>query len=572
MSYQPLAIGVDDFEKIITKGYYYVDKTLLIKELLDKKGEVNLFTRPRRFGKTLNLSMLRYYFEDTGNEACNRHNRELFSGLAIEKEDESYTKEMGQYPVIMLTLKSAKQRKCEEAFVCLKETIAEEYARHEKTVMGKLENEADIEKYMRIREQRGEEADYLTSVAFLSKCLYQAYQKKCIILIDEYDVPLENAFFAGFYDKMVGFIRSLFESALKTNPCLEFAVITGCLRISRESIFTGLNNLRIYSILSENYDEYFGFTECEVVDMLKSYHREKNIGTVKKWYDGYCFGNTEVYNPWSVINHMQDIITNPDAFPVPYWANTSSNSIVRNLVERIDDEEGMIQEQLEDLMNGKTIEKPIHEDITYDSIYDTEDNLWNFLFFTGYLKKISARMEGEHQLVTMAVPNMEVSYIYSNTISAWFDKKQRGFNMSPFYTAIEEGDTECMEEEISDFLAETISFFDYGESYYHGFLAGLLRQNGKYRVLSNREAGLGRADIILKTPRIRKGRAVILELKTVQRFQDMEKGCEAAIRQIEEKKYREELEQEGYQDILAYGICFYKKECLVWEQKPEDGQ
>lgn len=563
MPCRPLPIGEDDFEKIIQKGYYYVDKTLLIKELLDKKGAVNLFTRPRRFGKTLNLSMLRYYFEDTGSEEKNRHYAELFQGLAIVEEGEIYTREMGQYPVITLTLKSAKQRSYKEAFHCLKEAIAEEYARHEKEVVGKLRNQTETEKYMRIREQRAEESEYLTSIAFLSKCLYQAYGKECIILLDEYDVPLENAYFMGFYEEMVGFIRSLFESALKTNPYLEFAVITGCLRISRESIFTGLNNLRIYSIVNENYDEYFGFKEDEVYGMLKAYDREANMDTVKKWYDGYMFGEVEVYNPWSVINHMQDIITNPKSFPVPYWANTSSNNIVRDLVENASED---VREELEELINGGTIEKPIHEDITYDSIHDTEDNLWNFLFFTGYLKKISSRMEGENQYVTMGIPNAEVSYIYKNTIQAWFDRRQKGFDLSPLYEAIDEGDTDRMEAEITGCLMETISFFDYGESYYHGFLAGLLKQNGKYRIRSNRESGLGRADLILRTPRIRNGRAIVLELKEVKKYSDLEQGCETAIRQIEERRYRDELRQEGYEDILAYGICFYKKECLVRQQ------
>lgn len=560
---KPLPIGVDDFEKLITKGYYYVDKTLFIKELLDRRGTVNLFTRPRRFGKTLNLSMLRYYFEDTGVEERNRKNRELFSGLAIEKTGEEYAEEMCQYPVIMVTLKSAKQRTYQEAMDCLREALAREYARHEEQIKGKLENQEDWEKFMRIRERRGEGADYLTSLAFLSECLYQAYQKKSIILIDEYDVPLENAYFAGFYEEMVSFIRSLFESALKTNPYLEFAVATGCLRVSKESIFTGLNNLRVYSVLNENYQEYFGFTKEEVQDMLKYYGREKNLSVIKEWYDGYCFGSAEVYNPWSILNHMEDILTNQEAFPLPYWANTSSNSVVRDLVEKLDDDEGMLQEQLECLMNGGTIEKAVREDITYDTIYDNEENLWNFLFFTGYLKKASARQKGNNQYVTLAIPNREVSYIYQYTIHTWFDKKQKNFDMMPFYTALEEGDTDKLEEEISRFLEQTISYFDYGESYYHGFLAGLLQRNGKYRIFSNREAGVSRADLILKTPRIRRGRAVILELKAVKRFQDMEKGCQEALMQIEKKKYKEELQQEGYQDIVGYGMCFYRKECIV---------
>lgn len=563
MKYKPLPIGVDDFGKIIEKGYYYADKTLMIRELLDKKGDVNLFTRPRRFGKTLNLSMLKYYFENTGNLEQNQKNSELFSGLAIMDAGEEYTREMSQYPVIMLTLKSARQSSYDMAFHCLKEAIAAEFARHEKMVTGKLSRPQNEEKYSKICGRQGEDSDFFTSLAFLSECLYQVYGRKSIILIDEYDVPLENAYFTGFYDKMAGFIRSLFESALKTNPYLEFAAITGCLRISRESIFTGLNNLGVYSILNANYSSRFGFVEEEVQEILTYYEKIDHQEELKKWYDGYCFGETEIYNPWSILCYIQDILAGP-AFPKPYWANTSSNSIVKSLVKRIDDEKEQTQEQLEHLMNGGTIEKPIHEDITYDTIYDSDDNLWNFLFFTGYLKKTSVRKEGRNTFLTMAVPNEEVAYIYENTISIWFEKKQREFDMSPLFTAMEEGDTDLMEEEISGFLAKTISYFDYGEAYYHGFLSGLLQMNRKYRILSNRESGLGRADIILKTPRIRNGRAIVIELKAVKKFSILESGCEEAVQQIEKKKYKEELSEEGYKDILAYGICFFQKECMVY--------
>ena len=560
---QPLPIGIDDFEKLITRGYYYVDKTLLIKDLLNKKVGVNLFTRPRRFGKTLNLSMLKYFFEDTGEPEENQRNAELFQELAISQAGEEYTKEMGSYPVIMLTLKSAKQNHYEMAFYCLKEAIAAEFARHEKAVIGKLSHQEDMEKYQKIRARQAEDVEYFTSLAFLSQCLYEAYKKPCIILIDEYDVPLESAYFSGFYEEMVSFIRTLFESSLKTNPYVEFAVVTGCLRVSRESIFTGLNNLEVISILRKDYGEYFGFVQSEVDRILQDYDLEDKHEIVKQWYDGYLFGDREVYNPWSIINFVKVQSADPDAFPAPYWANTSSNSIVKNLVERLDDAGGQMQEQLECLMNKGMIEKPVHEDITYENIFESEDNLWNFLFFTGYLKKVSSRQEEEEQIVSMSIPNMEVSYIYKHTISTWFERKQKGFDLKPLYEAIEQRDTEGMEEEISRFLSKTISYYDYGESYYHGFLAGLFGGNGNYRVLSNRETGLGRADLVLKTPRIRKGRAIVFELKAVKSLQELEKGCEAALRQIEEKKYQEELRQEGYENILAYGVCFYRKECLV---------
>lgn len=545
---------------LITQNYYFVDKTLLIKELLDKKGEANLFTRPRRFGKTLNLSMLRYFFEDTSYTGDEKSNDRLFDGLAIMQAGEKYTSHMGKYPVVFLSLKSAKQKNYEEAFICLKEIIAKEYARYENLVKEKLANTSDEQRYRRIRNQQAERAEYLTSLAFLSDCIYEATGKKSIILIDEYDVPLENAYFAGFYDEMVTFIRSLFESALKSNPTLEFAVIAGCLRISKESIFTGLNNLRIYSVLSDNYDEYFGFTEQETADILESYGQQAGMQIVKEWYDGYRFGNTEVYNPWSIVNYIQDLQANPHAFPTPYWANTSSNSIVKELVEQAD---LSVKEELECLMQGGTIEKAVHEDITYDSIYESDENLWSFLFFTGYLKQCERRLEGANQYVTMAIPNTEVRYIYENTIQRWFAQKQKGYNISVLYTAMEQGDTARMESEITGLLEETISYYDYNESYYHGFLTGILKQNQKYLVVSNRETGLGRTDIVLRTQRIRGGKAIILELKAVHAFRDMENGVRKAVQQIEEKRYATELERDGYREVLKYGICFYKKECMV---------
>lgn len=329
-----LPIGIDDFKKLIKQEYYYVDKTMLIKELLDKRGEVHLFTRPRRFGKTLNLSMLRYFFEDASYLPAEQQNEELFAGLAIMQAGESYLRHMGKYPVISISLKSAKQMNFDEAFACLKESIAKEYAKYEYLINGRLTNQADLQKYGRIRSRQAERGEYLTSLAFLSDCLYQATGRKCIILIDEYDVPLENAFFSGFYNEMLVFIRSLFESALKSNPSLEFAVITGCLRISKESIFTGLNNLAVYSVLTRNYDEYFGFTQGEVSRILETYGLGEKEDIVREWYNGYLFGSTEVYNPWSVMNFVHESVSDALAFPRPYWLNTSSNNIIRYLIER----------------------------------------------------------------------------------------------------------------------------------------------------------------------------------------------------------------------------------------------
>lgn len=554
MAWKPLPVGVDNFEKLVTKGYYFVDKTLLIRDLLDMKGEVNLFTRPRRFGKTLNMSMLRYFFE------MDEDNRELFAGTKIMSAGEKYLKWIGQFPVISLSLKSMKQPNWELAFEMLKKVIGEEYSRHWKTVetSGRL-SDADRERYRRIRDLKGTDADYADALKYLSDCLYVCTGRKTIILIDEYDVPLENVYFAGFYDRIISLIRSLFESALKTNENLEFALVTGCLRISRESIFTGLNNLNVLSITGEDYAEYFGFTQDEVEAMLKFYGLEMNLKTVQQWYDGYQFGSTEVYNPWSVINYVQSCRMNKNAFARPYWSNTSSNSIVRTLVEKAD---LSVKQEIETLIEGKTITKPIHEDITYEDMDSTQDNLWNFLFFTGYLKKIREQQVGETIYMEMAIPNSEVRYIYKNTVLRWFEEKMDKKELSPLYESILSGDAKKMAEILSENLMETISFYDYQESYYHGFLTGMLKNIGSYIVLSNRESGNGRPDMILKYPSVR-GKAVIIEIKVSETYRDLEKKCDEALRQIEEQKYDEALRQEGYQNIMKYGVAFYRKECMA---------
>ncbi len=556
MGYRPLPIGVDNFEDMRRNRYYYVDKTWMLKELWDRKGKVNLFTRPRRFGKTLNMSMIQYFFEHTGDEEQNEKNRGLFEGLNIMGAGEEYTGLMGRYPVISLSLKSAKQPDFELAMAMLRRQIASEFRRHER-IRGQIGDQR--ERFDRIMQEKGNREDYVDALAFLSSLLKRCYGERVIVLIDEYDVPLENAYFAGFYEEMITFIRSLFESALKTNECLEFAVITGCLRIAKESIFTGLNNLEIISVLNELYGEHFGFCQDEVDKMLRDYGFSEKRETVKSWYDGYLFGKTEVYNPWSVINYVKSLTANQEAFPKPYWSNTSSNSIVKTLVEHAD---LGVRAEIENLIDGKTIEKQVHEDITYGDIYESQDNLWNFLFFTGYLKKVDSRMEGETQYMTMAIPNAEVRYIYRNTIMSWFEKSISKKDFTPLFTALEQGDTDTVETILTENLMETISFYDYAESYYHGFLVGLFNGNNKYLVKSNRESGLGRPDIILKTPTVR-GRAFVLEIKVADSIGDMEEKCQEAINQIQERHYQEELKSEGFQNVWAYGISFWKKEAMV---------
>ena len=555
MKWIPLPVGVDSFEKMIRNHYYYIDKTLYIKELLDRKGEVNLFTRPRRFGKTLNMSMLRYFFEKGDYD-----NAELFQGLKIMDAGEEYLSHMGQYPVISISLKSMKQYSYELSYDMLRNIVREEYKRHWELVRdsGKLVGE-DLTRFERILNLKGAESDYADALRFLSECLYTCTGRRSIILIDEYDVPLESAYFGGFYDRMVSLIRSLFESALKTNDFLEFAVVTGCLRISKESIFTGLNNLNIISIMDDSYAEHFGFTQEEVDSMLSFYHLESKRDCVKEWYDGYQFGDTEVYNPWSVISYVDSCYKNSDALFKPFWSNTSSNSIVRTLVEKAD---LSVRQEIESLIAGQTIIKPVHEDITYEDMDSTQNHLWNFLFFTGYLKKIREEQEDETIRMEMAIPNSEVRYIYKNAVLRWFEKKTEEKELTPLYESLLAGDTERMAQILSENLMETISFYDYQESYYHGFLTGMLKHIGNYIVQSNRESGCGRPDILVRYPSVR-GKAIIIEIKVSKTYQGLEEKCDEALRQIEEKKYEEGLRQEGYQDIMKYGVAFYRKECMV---------
>ncbi|KAA8501192.1 AAA family ATPase [Mediterraneibacter catenae] len=553
MGWIPLPVGVENFEDLIQTGYYFVDKTLFIRELIDMKGKVNLFTRPRRFGKTLNMSMLRYFFE-----MGKADNAELFQGMKIMDAGEEYLAHMGKYPVISISLKSMKQPAYDDAFYCLQEELAREFKRHDELLPG-LPYEEDRKKYLRFIGRKAEPKEYLDSLKFLSECLFQCYGRKSVILIDEYDVPLENAYFSGFYDKMVSVIRALFESALKTNDNLEFAVITGCLRISKESIFTGLNNLKIMSITSRTYAEHFGFTPEEVEQILRDYGLEDNLKIVKQWYDGYRFGESEVYNPWSVINYVDSCYHDKKAFAKPYWSNTSSNSIVKNLIEQADIS---VKQEIERLIEGGTIEKPIHEDITYDDMNSTQDNLWNFLFFTGYLKKISERQEGETIYMEMAIPNSEVRYVYKNAVLRWFEERTEKKELMPLYESLLNGKADELAEILSENLMETISFYDYQESYYHGFLAGMLKNIGNYIVQSNRESGNGRPDILVRYPSVR-GKAVIIEIKVSKTYQGLEEKCDEALNQIEEQKYEEALRQEGYRDILKYGVAFYRKECMV---------
>ena len=467
---------------------------------------------------------------------------------------------MGQYPVVNLSLKSAKQPDFDMAYHMLVRQIADEFGRHQFVLNGDLRDEQK-ERYLEIMGEKANRNAMNDSLKFLSECLEKYYEKKAIILVDEYDVPLENAFFAGFYEEMVSFIRSLFESAFKTNNSLEFAVITGCLRISKESIFTGMNNLEIISILNRNYDEYFGFTEEEVKRICADFQLDHKYETAKEWYDGYIFGNAHVYNPWSVIRFIKDMLADDTSFPSAYWANTSSNSIVRTMIEQADD---ITKGEIESLIEGKTVEKRIHEDITYDKIYNSMDNLWNFMFFTGYFRKIAERMDEKTKQIfaVFTIPNEEVRIIFRTKILAWFEEKVKAKDRTKLFQALLDHDAKTMEEEITELLLETISFNDAYESFYHGFLLGILSGMKGYIVKSNREGGTGRSDLYIR-PVTRQKEAFVIEFKVAKKFQEMEQRAEEALKQIEERKYVRELNDDGYAKVGRYGIAFFGKDCLV---------
>ena len=568
-----IGIGYEDYKRMIDDDIYYIDKTMLIRDVVEKGGMVTLFTRPRRFGKTLALSMLRTFFEleyDRDGNIIDK--KRYFEGKKIMDASDKILSMMGKYPVINLSLKSAKQPDFKAAFKALRDEIKSEYARHnyildsnklseeERRMFKNLLMGFDDEEFLDKEKYEFEVGRYSTALKTLSECLKKYHNENVIILLDEYDVPLENAYYEGFYKEMVGFIRSLFESALKTNDALQFGVVTGCLRISKESIFTGLNHLEISSVYNNGFEEAFGFTQSETERMLKDYGMEERIPEAKEWYDGYLFGQTEIYNPWSIIKYVSSIAINHMKFPEAYWANTSSNQIIKDMIWHANEK---MKRELDILINGGTIEKQIHEDITYDDIHESEDNLWNFLFFTGYMKKVSERSEDNGDIyLTMKIPNVEIASIYRTQIRSWFDKQVKDTDRGVLNKAVLEGDTETIENYVSELLAKTISTFDSDEAFYHGFFLSLLYSVPNYMPQSNREEGDGRPDIVLYPDRP-KDPAIIFEIKTRKKYNEMEAGLLEAYDQIRDKKYEEGVLEDGYMGVKSYGICFCKKSCIV---------
>ena len=553
MERKPLPIGIEDFKEVIDSGYYFVDKTLMIKDLIVNKVKVGLFTRPRRFGKTLNMSMIQRFFEKTDES-----NAYLFDGLKISEFPECMQYQ-GQSPVISLSLKSMKQGSYKDAFHMFKVLIAREYDRHKDILKSGKISDSERDLFRSILTQKAEDAFYLDSIKFLSDIMVKYYNKNVIILIDEYDVPLENAFYQGVYTDMVNLIRSVFESALKTNPSLDRAFLTGCLRVSKESIFTGLNNLDIFTIISPMFTDSFGFTPDEITDILKYYKLEDKANEIKEWYDGYLFSDTQIYNPWNTINHIKNLTVNPNYPCKPYWSNTSSNEIVKRLIEESNDR---TKNAIEELINGTPVKAQIYEDITYGTIDVNSEYIWSFLLFTGYLKVTAYETIGDETYYEMVIPNTEVKSIYKNTIRAWFEKKINADSRTDILEAILKADAEKLEDLLCTWMVNTISCFDEQENYYHGFVTGLVSGFNGYMVVSNRESGNGRFDLVVKQ-RSKWNYAAILEFKIVDKYNQMTKACEDALKQIEEKDYEASLRDEQYENIAKLGVCFCQKRCRV---------
>ena len=554
-----LPVGIDNFEKIRRNGFYYVDKTSLIEQLFSNWGEVNLFTRPRRFGKTLNMSMLKYFFE-IGTD------RSLFDGLHICANEKICSEHMGKYPVIFLSLKNAEGLNFDTAKYQMVELIAREAERFPFLAKDTNLSDRDREKYRVLTAfadghyQMSDDVLY-GSLQTLSELLYKHFNQKTVILIDEYDVPLDKAFQHGYYREMVALIRALFGRALKTNEALAFAVLTGCPRVSKESIFTGLNNFKILSITDSRFDEQFGFTDEEVQKILTDYHLEARFSETKEWYDGYRFGNVDVYCPWNVTNHIDRIKDDPNARPEAYWIDTSGNDLVKRFVDKAN---RTTRNEIEQLIAGNAIEKMLRLDLTYDEIDNSIENLWSVLFTTGYLTQAGMTEDGAYRLV---IPNREIREVFKLQIQEWFKKSifSNTEQLTAFWKAFEEGNMDGVEMYLNRIMSNSISVFDIKtgeekkEISYHNLLVGILTGNADWLVKSNVEAGEGFADIIVETEDPNAG--IVVELKYAKDYNNMEQACRAALDQINDRRYQEYLLNDGRKDITLYGIAFCKKRC-----------
>lgn len=566
-----LPVGIDDFRKLRESHFYYVDKTRLIEQLLLNWSEVTLFTRPRRFGKTLNMSMLKSFF-DIGTDKA------LFDGLYISGNKELCDEYMGKYPVIFLSLKGVEGLTYEEAFEAFVRIMGKEVNRVSFLADSDKLTQIEREQYKGLTIMKNgrlafDKEKLISSLQLLSQLLYKHYGKKVVILIDEYDVPLDKAFQNGYYKEMVSLIRGLFGQALKTNEFLQFAVLTGCLRISKESIFTGLNNFKVMSITDSRFDEQFGFTDIEVKKLLSDYGMDSHFDEVKEWYDGYHFGKADVYCPWDVINHADHLRDDSDAKPQTYWINSSGNSLVRRLINRAD---SSTKDEIERLIAGEAIEKVIRQDLTYDEIENSIDNIWSVLFTTGYLTKIGEVKlpDSESYAYMLVIPNKEVREVFVLQIQEWFKAVVANDNdtMKLLSKAILDKDEAILARQLNIVMGRMISILDtkapddMKENFYHGLLLGLLRgSNPDWLIKSNRESGDGFSDILIKPENPDLG--IVIEVKYAKEFKGLDAACDAAMAQIKQKRYDETLRDEGRCDILAYGIAFCRKRCRVAGEK-----
>ena len=556
-----LPVGIEDFREIRCAGFYYIDKTDLIEQLLNNWGKVNLFTRPRRFGKTLNMSMLQRFFEINADES-------LFNGLSIMQRKDLCDEYLGKFPVVFLTLKGIDGLTFDKAKQKLTSLVAREADRFHFLKGSSSLTDNEKERYLAlIRMDNGkysmDEDTLESSLQTLSELLFHHYNKKVIILIDEYDVPLDKAYQNGYYKEMVSLIRSLFGDALKTNEFLQFAVLTGCLRVSKESIFTGLNNFKILSVTDVRFDEQFGFTETEVKKLLEDNHLESHLSEIKEWYDGYHFGDADIYCPWDVINHVDLLCENPRELPQCYWINSSGNALVKRFISMANK---TTRDEIERLIAGDHIMKFVRQELTYDEIDNSIDNVWSVLFTTGYLTQAGITEQGAYKLI---IPNREVREVFRSQIQDWFNDKIRHNTerLTDFWNSIEKGKPEEIEQYLNWTLSNSISVFDTKEkeNSYHALLIGLLTGNSDWIVRYNVEAGEGFADIIIEPENPDSG--IIIKLKYSKEASGLEKACEKAVSQIKDRRYYEYLRNDGRPDITLYGIAFYKKRCKVVIEK-----
>ena len=554
-----LPYGIDLFEQVRSRNCYYVDKTDFIRELLNEEFTVNLITRPRRFGKTLTMSMLAEFFD------IRKDSRQMFEGLEIAKYTDFCAEWMNQWPVLFLTLKDVDGDSFEDAYGLLQYTISVLCIEHSYLTDSDKVDSADKERFIRLKSENGTVSDVKGALLTLLRMMKAHYGREVILLVDEYDVPLAKASDNGYYEKMLNIIKKFLGMTWKSNPNLKFAVVTGCLRIAKESIFTGANNFISDSISSKKYQDCFGFSEPEVIALLDAAELQDALPEMKKWYDGYLFGSKEMYCPWDVINHVRALMTDPDAKPGNYWIDTSHNNIIRRF---IDHPQINVNEKFETLLAGGVIQEPVREDLTYDIAHSTEDNLWSILYLTGYLtqvpqEKLPEEMQPEDGKMALRIPNEEVKSVFGSTVKKWFEEKIAAQDRTALFEAWWDGDAEKLTQEITDILFDTISYFDYKEDYYHAMVTGMFLGAG-YAVKSNSEAGTGRADVIIKEQRHR--RALVIEVKWSGKKgngDSLEKECADALQQIEKEQYKKNLELEGYKTVLCYGAAFRGKTCLI---------